>query len=67
MNTNNSTKTKNIYNLLNAVLSEIKSLRQEFSLILPQENLEDYAHPNRVKVSYEKALKKYPQTGVCLK
>lgn len=67
MNTNNSTKTKNIYNLLNAVLSEIKSLRQEFSLILPQENLEDYAHPNRVKASYEKALKKYPPAGVCLK
>ena len=50
--------------LLNEVLHEIRSLRREFSLILPQEDLEDYVHPEQIKRSYEKALKKFPPARI---
>lgn len=47
-------------NILNKILEEVRGLRQEVSLFLPQENLEDYSNPKRLKKSYEKALRKFP-------
>lgn len=49
-------------NLLNQVLKEIRILRHEFSLLLPSEDLEEYEHVDRIKRSYQKAMKKYPPT-----
>lgn len=46
--------------LLTRVLSEIQRLRQEVSLFVPQEDLKDYAHHERIKKSYQRALKQYP-------
>lgn len=46
--------------LLNLVLQEIRTLRHEFSLLLPYEDIEEYEHPARIKRSYQKAVKKYP-------
>jgi hypothetical protein len=46
--------------LLRAILQELKLLRTEVSFLFPQDKLEDYAHPTRIKRSYEKALKQYP-------
>ncbi len=46
--------------LLKQVLQEIRILRHEFSLLLPSEDIEEYEHPDRIKHSYQKAIKKYP-------
>lgn len=50
--------------LLRSILEEIRLLRNEVSLLFPYENLEDYAHPRRLKQSYEKAIKQYPPISV---
>ncbi len=57
-------KTKNaksveINQVLNALLKEMRRLRQSIDFILPQEDINDYANPERIKRSYQKALKKY--------
>lgn len=57
-------KTREIQNtnhLLIQVLKEVRSLREDFSLFLPQEDIKEYAHPGRIRNSYLKALKKYPR------
>ena len=46
--------------LMQTVIEELRLLRSEVALLLPQEDLKDYAHPQRIRRSYEKALKKYP-------
>lgn len=46
--------------VLKAILDELRLLRQEISLVLPQEDLKGYAHPARIKRSYQQALKRYP-------
>lgn len=43
-----------------AVLEELRLMRGKLDLLLPQEDLKDYSHPNRIKNSYRKAIKKYP-------
>lgn len=50
--------------ILQAILKEVRSLRDDFLFFIPQENLDDYKHANRVKRSYQKALKRYPLTGI---
>jgi len=51
---------KQANNTLDQILEEIRRLRLEVSLFLPQENLKEYNHPERIKQSYEKALRKFP-------
>lgn len=46
--------------MLRSILQEIRLLRYEVRLILPTEDLQEYAHPKRIKRSYENALKAYP-------
>jgi len=46
--------------LLKLVLGELKSLRKEFAILIPQEDLAEYAHARRVKRSYEQALRTNP-------
>lgn len=46
--------------ILQAILEELRLLRNEMTLLLPQEDLEDYTHKNRIRTSYQKAIKKYP-------
>lgn len=46
--------------LARAIFEEIKLLRQEISLILPQDDLNKYQNPEKIKSSYQKALKMYP-------
>jgi hypothetical protein len=48
--------------ILQAILDELRLLRNEMTLLLPQEDLEDYAHEDRIRTSYQKAIKKYPPT-----
>lgn len=60
MATTNITKARNGEKMLKAILGELRLLRKEVMLLLPQEDLEDYEHPERIKKSYQKAIKKYP-------
>ena len=45
---------------LHIILEELRLLRNEITLLLPQEDLEDYAHPERIRRSFQKAIKKHP-------
>ena len=47
-------------NILVDIFREIKLLRNEVSLFIPTEELKGYAHPERIKNSYKKAIKQYP-------
>lgn len=46
--------------ILKTILDEVRLLRDEIRLVLPYEDLNEYAHPNRIKRSYQKAVKRYP-------
>lgn len=46
--------------LLETLLTEIHLLRNEMSLFFGEDELENYSHPNRIKHSYQEALKQYP-------
>ena len=50
--------------MIQAILEELRLLRNEVMLLFPQEDLKDYAHPDRIKRSYQKALKKYPPVSL---
>jgi len=43
-----------------SILAELRLLRKELLLLLPQDDLGDYVHRERIKKSHQKALKKYP-------
>lgn len=63
----NGTKTKinaKGSQTLQAILEEVRRLRQEVMLLFPSESIKDYAHPQRIKRSYEKALKRYPPSTI---
>ena len=50
--------------ILETILEELRLLRNEVMLLLPQEDLEEYAHPDRVRSSYQKAIREYPPTSL---
>lgn len=59
------TKSKIGYSrILQDIPSEVRQLRSELLLFFPQENLTDYAHPDRIKRSYQKAVKRYAAVSV---
>ena len=63
---NKTTKVKNRVipsKILQTILEEIRLLRKEVMILLPQDNLEDYAHPERIQRSFQKAIKKHPPAG----
>ncbi|MBU3965572.1 hypothetical protein KKG29_04045 [Patescibacteria group bacterium] len=49
---------------IEAIFEELRLLRNEVRLLLPQEELEEYAHPERIRRSYQKAIKKYPPVSL---
>ena len=46
--------------LLQAILEEVRLLRQEILANSSEDRLEDYAHADRIKNSYHQATKDYP-------
>ncbi|MBI2452708.1 MAG: hypothetical protein HYV55_00545 [Parcubacteria group bacterium] len=46
--------------VLKKILEELRRLRREIAGLYPQEDLDEYAHPERIKRSYQKALRQYP-------
>ena len=64
MATTTTTKKRTNENLLRKIYDEVHQLRQElFWLTRPEEELEDYAHPERIKRSLKAALKEHPPRG----
>ena len=54
------TKLTSSPQLLGMILDELRLLRREVDLLLPTEDIKEYAHPDRIKRSYGRALKQYP-------
>jgi hypothetical protein len=54
------TKKQNTTTLLKHIIEELHLLRQELNLIVPREDLSEYAHPKRIKRAYERAMLQYP-------
>ena len=50
--------------MLKTILEELRSLRNEVMFLFPQEGLEDYSNPARIKTSYQKATKQYTPTAL---
>lgn len=46
-------------NIFEKILKEVSMLRKEVSLLLPQEDVEDFVHTERIKQSYRHAIKEY--------
>ena len=46
--------------LLKSILEELNIMKMKVDSLFPQEDLEGYSHPERIKASYKKALKQYP-------
>lgn len=46
--------------ILTGIVKELRLLRNEVMFLFPQDDLEDYVHPERIKKSYQNAIKKYP-------
>ena len=51
--------------VLRTILEELRLLRNQVMLLLPQEDLESYNDPERIKSSYQKAIKKYSPVSLC--
>lgn len=46
--------------VLKSILEELRLLREEIKLLLPQEDLNGYSNPKEIKQAYQKAIKKHP-------
>ena len=53
-------RTKTDSFIIRDILAEIRLLRNEISIALPQEDLKPYAHPKKIRQAYQKAQKLYP-------
>ena len=56
----NKLKTPSTRLILKRVVQELHSLRKEFSLLLPNEDIKDYTDGIRIKRSYQRAIKTHP-------
>jgi len=45
---------------IKTVLDELRLLRQQVALLLPQDELKHYVNARRIQRSYQKAIKEYP-------
>ena len=46
--------------ILQDILTEVRQLRSDLTLLLPHEDVKDFAHPRRIRRSYKNAIKQYP-------
>lgn len=53
-------ETRRNTKILQSILEEIRLLHKEMHFLFPQEELDEYAHPDRIKQSYKEAIKQYP-------
>lgn len=50
--------------MMQAILEELRLLRNEVMSLFPEEYLDEYVHPDRIKRSYEKATKEHPPASL---
>ncbi len=50
--------------IMRAIFEELHLLRNEVMLLFPQEDLDEYVHPDRIKNSYQNAIKQYPPVSL---
>lgn len=50
------------HNLLQIILDEVRTLRDEMRLLIPEESLEEYAHPEEIRKALHNTLKEW-KTG----
>jgi len=55
-----TTKEMTSSKVLKSILEELRLLREEIKLLLPQEDLEGYTNSKEIKQAYQKAIKKHP-------
>jgi hypothetical protein len=56
--TNQSPTSTN--HMMQQILKEVQSLRNDLALILPAEDINEYEHSDRIQKSYHSALKEHP-------
>lgn len=44
---------------LDVILKELRFLRHDIFMLLPQERLDEYAHPKKIRSAYLRAIKQY--------
>ena len=49
--------------ILAQILHELRLLREQLSLVVPQDTLDEYEDADRLTASYGKALKRYPSVS----
>ena len=64
MLTNIIQKTKNHFDILQKIYEELHLLREEVMFLFPQEDLEEFQHPERIKRSYQRAIKEHPPVSL---
>ena len=57
----NTIANKNTNKLLQDVLAEVRTLKKEVSLFVPQEKLSDYKNTTTIKHALTKARKQFPK------
>ena len=65
--TQTKNKTGNVvvpFKILETILEELRSLRNEVKFLFPQESVEDFNNPEEIKNSYKKAIKEYPPVSL---
>lgn len=45
---------------IKAIFEELRLLRSQIGLLLPQEDLGEYSNSRKIKRAYQKAIKQYP-------
>lgn len=60
MSTHITQKKENSFDVLQKIYEELRLLRNEVMFLIPQEDLEEFQHPERIKRSYQHAIKEHP-------
>ncbi len=53
-------KKENPTDVLQKIYEELRLLRNGVMFLIPQEDLEEFRHPERIKRSYQRAIKEHP-------
>jgi hypothetical protein len=58
--TRTAQSTPSTQDMMQRILNELQSLRNDLALILPTEDINDYEHTDRIQQSYQNAIKEHP-------
>lgn len=64
MPTSITQRRENPTDVLQRIYEELRLLRNEVMFLIPQEDLEEFQHPERIKRSYQRAIKEHPPVSL---